>query len=1112
MDEDTFTLPSSWHRQLHPRRGGIARKVTPRGDQARQTVQRLLAENAEWIEDVLTRTTSAPELVQAARAQQGDDKTPLGAAVLAATALARDWKESFEPFADAWAADHGLPFAACATAELFEVQLDAVVRGIASPHAPLGRTPAGEYTAHSRRRRPVADRMRALLAAADEETYQDAVTALAAHRDGIRRRVIVAYLLPSETEWVTEACAQPGPSGRVDDGMTLMLLSSVSTPEQQALVTWPLRLGWGEWSIANFATLAEGLGTGVATVIGEMMGNNAYLSADYLKTVSGVLAEIPGDEAFGLLLEQVQDRYARAALSASAKRQPRRALRLLATAANAPTAATAKPARELLLLHVSAHRELAAAALPGLAPELAATVAPLLTRSDRIAEAPVEALPALLVSPPWTRRRPAAKPRVLTGLAPSPEQPQLAWAEGEQQDWAVDRSWHMGQSPLPDWDTQIETMRAGRLQWYLAVHLFVDGPTEQVQPLLADWDPGESWDTVNILRPIVAKHGVLALPPVLRAAVRTPASAGSLLLPFLDVRAARLMAEWLVRLKSAGQTARTWFARHGLPAVALLVPDAVGPAGAARKRAEAVLRLAAGQHGAGPVRELATAGYGAEAGQIVAELLSADPLEAALPARMPVVGDWAEPALLPQITLVKGGALPEESVRHVITALALSKPGDRYPGLDIVLEACDRESLAEFGWALFEGWRKAAMPPKDSWALQSLVWLGDDMTVRRLTPVLRAWPGESMHQRAAEGLDVLAAIGSDLALMSLHGIAQRVPFKALKVRAQQKIAEIAETLGLTGDQLADRLVPDLGLDADGSTVIDYGPRRFTVGFDEQLRPYVLDQDGKRRKDLPLPGAKDDADRAPAERKRFAALKKDVRTIAGNQVARLEAAMVSQRSWTAAEFQELFVQHPLTWHLVRRLVWLADHDGSVLSFRVAEDRSYADADDEALTLPPEASIRLAHPLLLGDTLPTWSELFADYQILQPFPQLGRPVHSLTEEEADTGRLSRFEDVTVPVGKLLGLQRHGWERGQPQDAGIECWISRQVADDRFLVIELHPGIPVGAVAELGDQTLAVVGLAARADTFWRGRENTLSLRQLSPLLASELIADLTELVTQ
>lgn len=1112
-DEDTFTLPSSWHRLLQPRRGGVVRKVTLRDEHALRGCEQLLTLNALVVEHALANPASDTELVEAARAHRNGSPNPLGAAVVAVAVQG----EGYEPFADLWATRHGLPFAARAVAQLFELTLDLKTPSADSPRTSVKRLAGGEQPVQTHRRRPVADRMRALIAAADEDTYRAVVAALAEHRDTVRRRVVVAYLLPTETAWVTEACAQPGRSGKMDDALTLMLLHSLGNAEQRDLLTWPIRLGWRQWTLSTFATVAEGLGRDAVPVIADLLNGITYHSVDYFKAACPALAELPGDEAFGLLLRYADDRYARAALSTSAKRQPARALRLLAAAVHTGgTGRQTAPARELLLVHVSAHRELVQAVLPTLPAEHAAVVTPLLTTGDRVADAPAEDLPALLVGPPWTGKRKTAKPRVVNGLAPSAER-RVDWAPGEQEDWAVDRSFHLQPSPVPDLDTRIATLREGRLSWYLYVDLFVKEPAERVAPLLADWDPGECWDSVDILKPIAARHGALALPPVLRVAGRGPAAAGVLLLPFLDLETARLMADWMVRLKSAGGTARTWFTRHGLAAAALLVPDAVGPVGAGRKRAEQALRFLAARHGTDGVREAAAAGYGAEAADAVAELLAADPLEAALPARTPIVGEWADPALLPQILLVKGGALPAEAVRHVLTMLALCKPGERYPGLDVVLGVCERESLAEFAWAVFERWRQAAMPAKESWALHALTWFGDDATVRRLSPVLRAWPGEGMHQRAAEGLDVLCGIGTDVALMHLHGIAQRVPFKALKTRAQEKIAEVAAGLGLTGDQLADRLVPDLGLDPDGSTRINYGPRSFTVGFDELLRPYVLDADGKRRKDLPAPNSKDDPQLAPAERKRFAALKKDVRTIATDQVRRLEAAMVTGRTWTGAEFQELLVDHPLTRHLTRRLIWTHQAEGgsAPVAFRVAEDHSFADIQDDTLTLPGDTTIRLAHPLHLDpDQLAAWSELLTDYEILQPFPQLGRPTHTLTGHEATSSRLTRFEGATVPVGKLLGLQKHGWERGQPMDAGIECWMSRKVSEDHYLVISLHPGIAVGMVNELGDQTLESVSLADRPGYFRpAGTESEgLALGGLDPVMASELIADLTELVAK
>jgi hypothetical protein len=490
------------------------------------------------------------------------------------------------------------------------------------------------------------------------------------------------------------------------------------------------------------------------------------------------------------------------------------------------------------------------------------------------------------------------------------------------------------------------------------------------------------------------------------------------------------------------------------------------------------------------------------------KLLAIDPLDI-LPARPPKVGDWADPALFPQVVL-RGGdlALPVAAAGHVITMLAMSKPGEAYAGVEVVRELCDPESLAEFAWALFRQWQLNGAPSKDGWALTQLGWLGDDETVRRLTPVIRAWPGEGGHKQAVNGLDVLAAIGSDVALMHLYGISQKVKFKGIKARAQEKIAEVAGELELTAEELADRLVPDFGLDTEGSLTLDYGSRRFVVGLDEQLRPYVADGDGNRLKALPKPGVKDDDELAPAAYKRFTGLKKDVRTVAADQIRRLESAMVARRRWTAGEFQALFAAHPLLWHIARRLVWLSEDGGKVTAFRLAEDRTLADVGDDVLTLPESASVGIAHPLDLGDGLGAWSEVFADYEILQPFPQLGRAVHALTGEERQGGRLHRFEGLTVPFGKVLGLERRGWKRGEPQ-ARIECWISREIPGNRHIVIDLNPGFAVGLLDEFPEQKLEHVWIADRPGSYWPGEQNPWRFGELDPVTASEVLADLTEL---
>ena len=467
-------------------------------------------------------------------------------------------------------------------------------------------------------------------------------------------------------------------------------------------------------------------------------------------------------------------------------------------------------------------------------------------------------------------------------------------------------------------------------------------------------------------------------------------------------------------------------------------------------------------------------------------------------------GTWADPAVLPQIRLRAGGqALPRSAATHVVTMLALCRPDDVYAGVPPVREICDPASLAEFAWALFRGWENAGFPAKDGWVLTALGLLGDDAVVRELSPLIRAWPGEGGHARATAALDVLAGIGTDLALLHLNSIAQKVKFKGLKLKAQEKIAAVAEGLGLSAEQLADRLVPELGLDEAATAVIDYGSRRFVVGFDEQLKPYVTDPDGKPRKALPKPGAKDDTALAAAEYQRFSALKKDVRAVAADQISRLETAMVLGRRWPAAEFEQLLAGHPLLWHLVRRVVWRTTAGET---FRCAEDRTYATAEDDGYVLPPDAEVGVAHPLELGAELADWSAVFADYEILQPFPQLGRPVATLDDAEKSETTLKRFEGLKVPVGKVLGLTQRGWVRGEPQDAGIECWISRPAPGGVSVVVGLDPGIAVGDVTWEPEQVLGTIWLDDTGGGHWRRSGSARPFGDLDPVTTSEVLADL------
>jgi hypothetical protein len=581
---------------------------------------------------------------------------------------------------------------------------------------------------------------------------------------------------------------------------------------------------------------------------------------------------------------------------------------------------------------------------------------------------------------------------------------------------------------------------------------------------------------------------------------------------------AAIMADGLARLRSMRSFAAAWLRRHPEDAVRALVPTALGKPGKARQNTVAALRLLEGD--GIDVAGIGQQAYGGDVGIAIKEVLADTGLDV-YPRTLPEAPLWARAALLPEIRLQDGQTpLPRDAAQAVAEMLMFSKLDAPYPGLEIVKEICDASSLADFAWSLFESWEHAGAPKQDKWAFGGLGLLGDDTTVMRLQKLIREWRADRNYPQVIDGLDVLGAIGGDRALTALHTFANLSWPLTLKHRANAKFDDVAHSMNLTAEQLADRTVPTLGLSAEGTLDLDYGTRRFTVSIDELLRLVVRDEDGSVLRAFPKPGKRDDPELAPAAYKRFTQLKREAQHVTQEQVGRLEKAMVKRRRWSPEDFSTVLVPHLLLGRIVRRLVWgVYTEDSELLgSFRVAEDSSFADIDDAPYEIPEGGLIGVAHPVDLAQMLGPWSEVFADYEILQPFDQLGRPPLELSAEERagrclvrptvypDASATTRgAEQVRVTPAWLDQLVSRGWQPGPICADRLWSRLLRPVAGGRYVVVELVPGLEAGAAAQSDYQTVKAVWLSATDDDP-EFETDALPLAELDRVSASVILRDL------
>ncbi|MBK7053132.1 MAG: DUF4132 domain-containing protein [Rhodoferax sp.] len=552
------------------------------------------------------------------------------------------------------------------------------------------------------------------------------------------------------------------------------------------------------------------------------------------------------------------------------------------------------------------------------------------------ADALLAALPPLLRNPPWLGKK-RQNPLPAVDVATIPTEEVLHWSAAELESFKHYKD-RYSTNPVTD------VFPAGFCLTTAGIERLKQGqpllPGDVTEPChagmelllllpktarLALWNsyPATAWlswrVSGDVIRKMFGDYGAAAIPGLVRLFQSLPAvgyyntakvDSPQLVEPFLHT---------LRHSKTLKAVAQKWLLAHPRTVLFKALPLAFQASHSqVRDNARYGLRWLVANGCEAQAREVA-ATYGQAMVDALDALLSADPL-LVLPGRMPKLPDFFNAAAFHRPELLSGQPLPLEAVEHIGLMLAISKLDAPYAGLEIVRQTCTRASLAAFAWDLFHVWLHSGTPASTNWAFTALGLLGDDETARRLTPRVREWPGQSATARAVTGLDMLVAIGSDVALMHLNGIAAKLKYKPLQQKAREKIQELADARGFTTEELADRLVPRLGLDETSALVLDFGPRQFTIAFDETLKPIVKNAEGVRLKDLPKPNQSDNSTLASEATDRFKKIKKDAKAIASLQLLRLESAMVLRRRWSAADFHTVLLGHPVMRHLAACLVW------------------------------------------------------------------------------------------------------------------------------------------------------------------------------------------------
>ncbi len=882
----------------------------------------------------------------------------------------------------------------------------------------------------------------------DERAYveaRDFAQTLRLAESDAARRVAIDYIFPCEPAWAADdakVIAATPPVARQQHAIVPLFGSLADERVALSLVDWLAAIHSSALMIDYACDICTALDPEAATRVLAAIAKRSVsalrvnVPPQYMETLATAMTSIVSEDMADLLGPYVQHaRFGRHVVGYFEK------YAALATRALAPIAKkksmAADAARALLAGHANAARDVVT------------------TQKTTMEDAP-----SLLRDPPWL----AVDTTAPLSLSQLPFVETIAWEPGERERFAdmpaVANTTAEVRLPTNEELTEFDALPNAQKyvdvwpRWINKKWLVLDLPDDR---RLALWNARR---TLYFRPPdfILARFGLDALDGLYP---RDPLESDddrmfTACLRVCSPRTALVCARVIARRRPWAERAKQWILAHAEAAAIALIPIAFGRAGRRKSTARRALRFLAAHRGDDVQR--AAARYGEDATRVVDLFAFADPL-ARLDVR-PAVVSWLRLDALPLVRTTDGRPLPRLATERIVDVLRSRGTDIPYPGIAVLRETLDARSLADLAWFLFYFWVRHGRKRTQEWMALALAAFPADDTLARLAPYVRDWA--HADPRACTTLvDVLSAMGGDDANILLAAIADESRNHVLDVAVREARGKVVEA------------PIDLGLDARGEGVLDLGGRTVRVVLDESFVPRVVLENGRRVAQVPRASKSDDPARVAEAFARFNGLRAKAASIAKSELKKLERAMVAGDRFTLAHAESRWAKHPLLVHAARRLVWAAHRENDFETFRVVEDGTYANIDDLPMAIDAASQISIVHPIYMNDEILTrWGTLFADYEILQPFDQLGRFVFVGNTNEA-LAILKSVAGRTIRARTLLHtLTLHRWERPAGRRVATAWRDLRANKPGVRAFVTFTPGISLDAIRRAQDQKLNAI----------------------------------------
>ncbi|WP_157154766.1 DUF4132 domain-containing protein [Brachyspira murdochii] len=364
--------------------------------------------------------------------------------------------------------------------------------------------------------------------------------------------------------------------------------------------------------------------------------------------------------------------------------------------------------------------------------------------------------------------------------------------------------------------------------------------------------------------------------------------------------------------------------------------------------------------------------------------------------------------------------IPVIVMKYIYIEYSRLKNPIKIKDLDKIISYFDFNSFITVIKNVYEKWIHEGGDTSYKYVMIPYLVYENEYKIDKVVYKIKEWCESGRISLANYAISALASNGSINSLIVIDYISSNFKYFQIKNTSKLAFKSVAKRLNISEDKLSDKIIPDFGIDLNGTKTLKDDKYSFTLYLNEKLNIEKI-LDNNINKYINKLDKYSNLDKNILDE--FTSIKNHIKICYKFQLNRLYKALMTGKKWSIEDWKEIFANNYIMNVLADMFIWtIYNKNGKILKHvkYSRKENAFYTLDYEIYKINKQYQLSLASPIEMSkEDIEKSKTLISKFKIKQPFNQMQEITFHFEEGDIKENIIVKYRNKEVKIKTFKSL---------------------------------------------------------------------------------------------